>query len=136
MVYAMEFRRAVAAAYEEGESSAEVAEQFQCSASWVRRLIQRRRETGSLEPRPRKLPDNRKLSEQDLRQLRELITGHPDMTLGELAAALETKVSVPTIHRATKRLKLTLKKSRCMPANSSVRMFKPRGSAGSSSFGR
>src|SRR5262249_54351907 len=60
MVYGMEFREAVARAYEECSSSIEVAEQFNCSESWVRRLMQRYRETGSLEPRPQKLPDNNK----------------------------------------------------------------------------
>jgi transposase-like protein len=39
MTYAMEFRRVVAAAYDECGSSADVAEQFGCSESWVRRLI-------------------------------------------------------------------------------------------------
>src|SRR5438552_12282199 len=111
MTYSMEFRRAVAKAYDECGSSIEVAEQFGCSESWVRRMIQRRRETGSLEPRPLKLPDNNKLDEDDLEQLAELIRQTPDMTLGELAAALTTKVSVPTVWRATQALGLVLKKS-------------------------
>lgn len=115
--YSMEFRRAVAAAYDECGSSIEVAEQFHCSESWVRRLIQRRRETGSLEPRPLKLPDNHKLDEQDLQQLRQLIERTPDLTLGELAAALQANVSVPTIWRATQKLKLPLKKRRNTPPN-------------------
>ena len=58
--YSMEFRRAVAKAYDACGSSIEVSEQFDCCESWVRRLIQRRRQTGSLEPRPLKLPDNNK----------------------------------------------------------------------------
>jgi hypothetical protein len=41
MAYAMEFRRAVAGAYDECGSSIEVAEDLGCSESWVRRLIQR-----------------------------------------------------------------------------------------------
>src|SRR5436309_1927891 len=98
MTYSMEFRRAVADAYDECGSSIEVAEQFKCSESWVRRLIQRRRETGgSLEPRPVKLPDNNQLKDDDLEQLRKLIEQTPDMTLEELAQKLDTKVSVPTV---------------------------------------
>ena len=111
MAYAMEFRRAVARAYDECLSSAEVAEQFGCSESWVRRLIQRRRETGSLEPPPPRRPDNRSLDERDLERLRGLIAATPDLTLAELAAALGNKASVPTVWRATRRLGLTLKKS-------------------------
>ena len=115
MAYAMEFRRAVAKAYDECGSSIEVAEQFECSESWVRRLIQRRRENGTLAPRPHCVPDQSKLDEQDLSRLAELIAQQPDMTLAELAEALGNKVSVPTVHRATRKLGLPLKKSRCTP---------------------
>ncbi len=124
MAYPKEFRRAVAAAYDACGSSAEVAGQFHCSESWVRRLIQRRRELGTLDPLPPNRPDNRKLKERDLRQLEKLIAEKPDMTLGELAAALEKKVSVPTVHRATKKLKLPLKKSPSTPPNRTVRTSK------------
>lgn len=110
MAYSMDFRRVVAAAYEACGSSAEVAAEFGCCAAWVRRLAQRQRETGSLAPKPLKLPDNTKLKEKDLEELRNLIAAKPDMTLGELAAALTTKVSVATVHRATKKLGLPLKK--------------------------
>jgi transposase len=58
-------------------------------------------------------PDNRKLNDEDLQKLRQLIDHTPDMTLEELAAALERKVSVPTVWRATQALGLTLKKRRC-----------------------
>lgn len=111
MAFSMEFRRAVAKAHDECGSSAEVAEQFGCCEAWVRRLIQRRRETGSLEPRPPKLPDNSKLKEKELQQLQELIANKPDMTLGELAEKLNAGVSIPTIWRATQKLGLVLKKS-------------------------
>ena len=111
MTYSMEFRRAVAAAYDECESSADVAEQFGCSESWVRRLIQRRRLTDSLEPLPAKRPDTRKLHEPELEQLRKLVEDKPDLTLGELAAAMGNKASVPTIWRGTRKLGLSLKKS-------------------------
>jgi transposase-like protein len=50
MAYSMEFRIAVATAYDDCGSSIEVAEQYPCSESWVRRLIQRRTASGSLEP--------------------------------------------------------------------------------------
>lgn len=135
MAYSMEFRHAVAKAYDECGSSLEVAEQFNCSESWVRRLIQRRRETDSLEPRPLKLPNNNKLDDADLERLAKLISEKPDMTLGELAEALEKKVSVPTVFRATRKLKLTLKKSPCMPPSRTARTSGKKGPRGSSSSG-
>lgn len=115
MAYPMEFRALVAAAYDECGSSIEVAEQYNCSESWVRRLIQRRGQTGSLEPLTPKRPDTHKLDGQDLEHLRTLIARRPDMTLAELAGALGNKASVPTVWRATQALGLPLKKRPSTP---------------------
>jgi transposase len=115
MAYSMQVRRAVALDHAACGSSAEVAHRFGVSESWVRRLVQRQREEGSLEPRPIKLPDNTKLKEEDLEQLAKLIADKPDMTLEELAAALTTKVGISTVHRATKKLGFSFKKSRSSP---------------------
>lgn len=115
MAYPMEFRVLVAAAYDECGSSIEVAEEYNCSESWVRRLIQRRGESGSLEPLTPKRPDKRKLDDDDLERLRGLIAAKPDMTLGELAEALGNKASVPTVWRATQALDLPLKKRPTTP---------------------
>ena len=60
-----------------------MAEQFQCSESWVRRLIQRRRETGSLAPRPSRLPNNNKLNEE------KLMTAVGEMTVQELLTTMQ-----------------------------------------------
>lgn len=129
-VYSIEFRRAVAKAHEECGSSREVAEQFGCSESWVRRLVQTQRQTGSLEARKQKMPDRRKFLPEDDAQLRALIAATPDMTLGELADALDTKVSVATVWRATQRLKLPLKKSRSTPPSRIDRTSKKRATGG------
>ena len=112
MPYPMEFRLLVAAAYDECGSSLEVAEEYGCSESWVRRLVQRRREGGSLAPVTPRRPDARKLDGDDLGRLRALIASKPDMTLAELAGALGGKASVPTVWRATQALNLPLKKRR------------------------
>jgi len=128
--YSMDFRRAVARCFDKCGSSSQVAEQLGCSESWVRRLVQRRRESGSLEPKPRGKPNNNKLNAGDEEQLRQLIAQTPDMTLGELAAALDKKVSVPTVWRATQRLKLPLKKSPSMPPNRIGRTLRKGGTSG------
>ncbi len=130
MAYPMEFRIAVAAAYDDCGSSIEVAELFSCSQSWVRRLIQRREANGSLEPLKPKRPDTRKLDDDDLARLGKLINDKPDMTLGELAEALDHKASVPTVWRATQTLNLPLKKRRHMPPSRTGPMSKRHGRTG------
>jgi len=136
MAYAIEFRRVVAKAHEECGSSAQVAEDFGCSESWVRRLVQVQRETDSLEARKQKMPDRRKLLADDDAQLRQLIAETPDMTLGELAAALTTKVCVSTVWRATQRLNLPLKKSRNTPPSRIVPTSRRRATNGTDNSGR
>ena len=121
MAYPMEFRLLVAAAYDECGSSLEVAEEYGCSGSWVRRLVQRRREGGSLAPLTPKRPDRHKLDDDDLGRLRTLIAARPDMTLAELADALGNKASVPTVWRATQALGLPLKKRPSTPPSRTAR---------------
>ncbi len=121
MPYPMPFRFAVASDYDLTGSSIETAETFGCSEAWVRRLIQRRRDTGSLELPPRKRRDTSKLDADDLDQLAKLIAAKPDMTLGELAEALGRKASVPTVWRATQKLGLRLKKRPSTPPSRTAR---------------
>ena len=112
MAYEMAFRVAVAKAHDECGSSADVAEQFGCSESWVRRLIQRQRERGTLEPLPTaRHDDQRTYGDADERTIRELIRQRPDATLAEVAEALGKPAHVATVCRTLQRLDLPRKKS-------------------------
>ena len=73
MAYPMEFRVAAAKVYDECGSSLEAAKALGYSASWVRRLIQRRELTDLLAPLAHRRADTRKLREPELGQLRELV---------------------------------------------------------------
>jgi len=122
MPYSMDFRRAVARAYDECGSSIEVAEQLGCSESWVRRLIQHRRERGTLEPRSTaRHDDQRAFDDADEQMIRELIKHKPDATLGEVAEALSKKVHVCTVSRTLDRLGLPRKKSPPTPPSRTAR---------------
>ena len=116
MAYSMDYRRAVARAYDECGSSIEVAEQFGCSQSWVRRLVQRRREGGTLEPgSSARRDDQRAYDDADEAKIRELIRARPDATLAEVAKALAKALAKPAspaaVSRTLKRLDLPRKKS-------------------------
>jgi transposase len=108
----MDFRRSVARAHDECGASIEVAEQFGCSESWVRRLIQHRRERGTLEPlTTARHDDQRSYDDADERAIRELIKQKPDATLAEVAEAIGKPVHPATVSRTLKRLNLPRKKS-------------------------
>jgi transposase len=119
----MDFRRAVAAAYDELGSSIEVAEQFNCSESWVRRLIQHRRERGTLEPlTTARRDDQRSYDDADEQAIRKLIQRKPDATLAEVAEAIGKPAHPGTVSRTLKRLNLPRKKSPRMPPSKIARM--------------
>ena len=116
MPYSMDFRRAVAAAHDACGSSAEVAEAFGCSESWVRRLIQHRRDRGTIEPlSTARRGDQRAYDDADELAIRALIKRRPDATLAEVAAAIGKPAHPATVSRTLARLDLPRKKSRRTP---------------------
>ena len=122
MAYDMDYRIAVARAYDECASSAEVAEQFGCSESWVRRLIQQRRERGTLEPRPSaRQDDQRAYNDADEQRIRDLIKAKPDATLAEVVETLGKPVHPSTASRTLARLGWPRKKSPPLPRTRTAR---------------
>jgi transposase len=109
--YSMDLRQRVARAWDSGLDADTIAGKYEVSRAWVHRLIQRRRETGSLAPRKQIKFRERALARHEDR-LRALITAQPDATLAEIREALPTSAAVSTLWRAIDRLQLTVKKNR------------------------
>ena len=109
--YSMDLRKRVAHACDRGMAVAAVATQFEVSVAWVYRLLQRRRETGSISPRKQTKFRSRSLSSDEEMRLVALITVKPDATLAELQQALPTRAALSTLWRAIDRLGLTVKKN-------------------------
>jgi transposase len=110
--YSLDLRKRVVRACERGLRPAVVAAQFEVSVAWVYRLVQRRRETGSIAPRKQTTFRGRALSDQEEARLVALIAARPDTTLAELQQALPTRAALSTLWRAIDRRGLTLKKNR------------------------
>src|SRR3954465_5595487 len=68
----------------------QIAERFLVSISFVTRLLQLPRSSGSVEPRPHGGGNPSVLTPEDLERLREFIRKRPDATLQEGAAHLGT----------------------------------------------
>jgi transposase len=112
----MDLRERVAAACDEGaDTRAEIAERFAVSASWVRRLLQRRRKTSSLAPTPHGGGQAPAFDGAASGRLRAAVAADPDATLKELAQASGVACSTSATDRALRRLGLTRKKSRPGP---------------------
>lgn len=112
MAYSQHLRERVLLACDRGMLTKQVAEVFDVSPAWVRRLKQRRRETGETGPRPSGGARVRKI---DTARLAELVEQQPDATAKELRERLGIRCAESAIYMALKRLGLSYKKRRCTP---------------------
>jgi transposase len=109
--YSMDLRKRVARAWDAGMDADTVAAKYEVSRAWVHRLIQRRRETGSLAPRKQTKFRRRTLTAREEERLATLVTVRPDATLTELRDALPTTAALSTLWRTIDRLGFSLKKN-------------------------
>jgi transposase len=114
--YSMDLRERVLAACDAGRPTKAVAEAFSVSQAWVRRLKQRRRETGRVAPRPQRrgpTPGWQTHAEP----IRAAVREHPDATLREYRERHGLPLSKSALARALAALGLPREKSRCGPAS-------------------
>ena len=110
--YSLDLRQRVLADCDRGLSTRAVATKYSVSESWVRRLKQRRRESGELAPRvPTPGPQPSWHAYAD--PLRAAIAQDPDATLEELRDQLGLTVALSTLWRAVAALGLSVKKKSC-----------------------
>ena len=117
--YSQDLRNRIITAPEAGtETQRAIAERFCVSGSFVEKLWQRGRRSGSSAPKPHAGGRQGTLKDH-LELLRTEVAKQPDATLAELrdriVAAQGPRVSPATICRALQRLRLPLKKSRSTP---------------------
>ena len=111
--YSTDLRERVVAACDARDGTREqIAARFSVSVAWLRRLLQRRRETGSIAPRPRGGGRAPAFDAESDRRLRSAVRVDADATLEELARAAGVACCASAVHRALARLGITRKKSR------------------------
>src|SRR4051794_33971412 len=109
--YSQDLRQRVLDTVQRGDGSVrQIARRFLVSVSFVTRLLQLHRTTGSVEPRPHGGGNPAVLTPEDLERLRELIRQQPDATLEECRQQLGVSCSLMTISRALRKLGLPRKK--------------------------
>jgi transposase len=109
--YSQDLRQRILDTVQRGDGTlGQIARRFLVSVSFITRLLQRHRSTGSLEPRAHGGGNPAVLSPEDLEQLRELVQKQPDATLEELRQRLGVSCSLMTISRALCKLGLPRKK--------------------------
>jgi len=109
--YSQDLRQRILDAIERKEGSLrQIARRFVVSLSFIVRLLQLHRRTGSIDPKPPGGGHPAALGPDDLERLRELIRQQPDATLKELRQRLGASCSLTTIWRALEKLRLPRKK--------------------------
>jgi len=109
--YSKDLRERVAAAVDQGEGSQrEIARRFRVSLTFVFRLLRRRRDAGTLDPKPHGGGPTPALGPEDQRRLHQLIREQPDATLARLRQLGGFTCSLTTLWRALRRRELTRKK--------------------------
>ena len=109
--YSNDLRERIVAAVARGDYPIrQLAHLFSVSLSFLVRLLQRQRRTGSVHPEPHAGGPTPKLDAAAHARLRALIRDQPDATLAELRDRLGLSCSLMTIARAVKRHRITRKK--------------------------
>jgi transposase len=91
----MDLRERVVAACDRGEATRdEIAQRFCVSIAWVYRLLQRRRRTGSIAPKPHGGGQKPAFDVAATERLRQAVADCPDATLEELRCTAPCRSSI------------------------------------------
>jgi transposase len=106
-----DLRKRIIAAVDNREGSRrEIARRFKVDVSCITRLLQLRRQTGSIEPRPHGGGITPTLDQDGLERLRRLVEDDPDAILRDLRDRLGIDGSIMIVWRGLKSLGITRKK--------------------------
>src|SRR6516165_8576036 len=109
--YSQDLRQRILETIQRREGSLrQIAQRFLVSLSFVVRLLQTYRRTGSIQPQPHRGGNPAALGPEDLERLRDLVREQPDATLEELRQWLGVACSTMAICRALQKLRLPRKK--------------------------
>ena len=121
MAYSQDLRDRVLAVCDRGMKTKQIADVFQVSRSWVRRVKQRRRETGETTARRAGNPGVVKV---DRIHLERLVREHPDATLVQLRDRMGIRCAISTISAALRGMGFTFKKRASAPRSRIVRTWR------------
>ena len=94
--YSLDFRQKIVSAYENGvETIVEVAERFEVSPSFIKKMLAQNRLTGSIAPVGHRGGQPRRLADKHRKWLLKTVLDEPDITLSDLQERLAGKSRLP-----------------------------------------
>lgn len=129
--YSMDLReRVIGLCDRKAGTRKEIAALMGVSTAWIRRLLQRRRESGGIAPRPHGGGRRSAFTGQSLEDLKAMVAKQPDSTLEELrdrcGVVERNHAGTMRVFRALKKAGSRLKKSRSSPSKGRGRTW-PKG---------
>jgi len=124
--YSNDLRRKFLQAYEKGKGTlAELAERFEVSVGWAKKISARRTRTGQIERPPWRRGPQSRVTPAVENWMRAQIQRQPDVTLMELQQQLQQaqglRLSIGRLWLALQQMGLRLKKSRSTPRSKTRR---------------
>jgi len=115
--YSLDLRKKIIEAYEKRDrSQRELARSFEVARSFIQKLLNRYRETGSYAPKTRRVQSSPKLNQEQLEVLATIVDNNNDATLSEIREKLAEQtgvlIGISTVCQMLKKLNLTSKKKR------------------------
>lgn len=119
----MDLRERIVDAYDQGEGTRDViARRFCVSLGMVKKLLQQRRHTGSIQPRHHLAGRKKTILAEHRIAMRQHLQQKPDLTLAELRNLVGLECTLPAIHYVLIDMGLTYKKRRCAPPSKTEKM--------------
>ena len=113
-------KRVVAARMNDCQSMGQIARRFKMPKGTVQNILERYRDSGTVEPKPPNSGRKPAFSQRTLRRLEKDVLAHPDSTLEKLRERSGAKVSLVCIHNTLRKLGFTLKKRVYVRTNSAA----------------
>jgi transposase len=114
-------KRILAARLGDGQSMGQIALRFKIPKGTVQNILERHRDSGSIDPKPHNAGRKPAFAGPALERLEQNVVLRPDATLAELRERTGVRVSLVAIHNTLKKLGFTRKKRLYERTNSTVR---------------
>ena len=121
----LDLRQRIINAYDRGGATrAQIAERFEVSLGMVKKLLAQRQHLGTIEPLHHRSGRKPVILASHRREMREILSKTPDLTLEEIKAHLGLSCTIQAIHLVLADMGLTYKKRRSGPPSKTGRMWR------------
>ena len=122
----LDTRTRILAKYDTGKyNRQEVADLFDVSLAFVKKLLSQRKQLGHVNPLYSRAGRKSSLTDANRQAIRELLLRKPSLTLWMIREEIGLSITTQALHVVLGKMGITLKKSHSAPRSKTVKTFKP-----------